>query len=111
MVGTPGLDPIQQAIFEGAPGDVLGPFGAPGNFIVMRIIARESQGFYSFEELAATAEAGVYDAKFNATLTQVIQDLRDRSEITINDGALAAMRISGEPEEAKDTHGKGGQGH
>lgn len=111
MVPTPGLDPIQQAIFEGEPGDVLGPFGAPGNFIVMRVVARESQGVYGFEELAATAERAVYDAKFGVALDEVVQSLRSRSEIVINDEALAAMRISGEPEESDDAHGEGGRGH
>jgi peptidyl-prolyl cis-trans isomerase C len=111
MVPTPGLDPIQQAIFEGEPGDVLGPFGAPGNFIVMRIVARESQGLYSYEELAATAERAVYDAKFAAALDETLQALRSRSEIVINDAALAAMRISGESEKPDGSHEGGGRGH
>jgi parvulin-like peptidyl-prolyl isomerase len=110
MVPTPGLDPIQQAIFEGEPGDVLGPFGAPGNFIIMRVVARESQGVYSYDELAATAERAVYDAKFGVALDEAIQALRSRSEIVVNENALAAMRIAGEPEEAEGAHGTGGRG-
>jgi len=44
MVPTPGLDPIQQAMFEGEPGDVLGPFGAPGNFIVIASLPASPRG-------------------------------------------------------------------
>jgi len=106
-------DPIEEALFEAQPGDVLGPTAYGENFLVARVIAREERGIYEFSEVAGNMRQAVFDAEFQASLHEYIQKLRSRSEIVINEDVLASLQITGTQEEGQP-HGMGGgpgQGH
>jgi parvulin-like peptidyl-prolyl isomerase len=97
MVATRGVDPIQDAIYDARPGDVLGPMGAPGNFVVLRVDAREEQGYRAVEEVSGTIRSAVYMGKFEEALDEVIRKLRSRSEIRINEELLESLSITARP--------------
>lgn len=105
---NPGADEMQQDLYEAQPGDVLGPRGVPGNFMILQVDAREEQGTYAFEEVASHARSAAYSIKFSAVLDEFITKLRERSEIVVNEDVLASMRIGGrvleEEEDASHAH-------
>jgi len=100
---------LHNALADATTGDVLGPLGAPGRYTVVRVNAREEQGFHSFEEGANRAEAGVSTTKFQRALDEFIMKLRSRSEIDIHEEVLASMSISGRVVEDEAT--PPGHGH
>ena len=77
--------------------------GVPGNYAVVRVNAVEDQGHYTFEEVVGRARAGALELEYRAAIDEFIQKLRSRSEITINEEALASMTISGAPVEEDET--------
>jgi len=95
----PGFDPIQDALFTAQAGDVVGPMGPPGNLVVMRVGAREDQGFLTLEEARGRIKSALFREKFEESRSALIETLRERSEIEINDAALEALTVSGSPEE------------
>lgn len=99
---NPSVDDLQRALYEGQPGDVLGPQGVPGNFRILQIDGREEQGGYSFEEVSAHAKSGAYSIKFSEALDTFITKLRERSEIVVHEDVLAFMNISGRPLEKEE---------
>ncbi|NHZ73171.1 MAG: hypothetical protein GWP16_01720 [Nitrospirae bacterium] len=99
MVAQPGIDPIQDALFDAEAGDVIGPLGMPGNFIVIRVGARDEQGLFKLEEVRNQVASAVFREQFEASRTSLIEKLRERSEIEINDAGLEALVVSGSLEE------------
>lgn len=102
MVPMRGVDPIQDSIADARPGDVVGPMGAPGNYIVLRVDAREDQGYRTLEEVSGTIRSAIYMKKFEEALDDVVQKLRSRSEILINEEVLGSLRITGTPAEPSE---------
>jgi parvulin-like peptidyl-prolyl isomerase len=102
---TPGRggDPIDGALVEAQTGDVLGPEKLGENFLVVRVLAREEQGIYDFQEVSGNIRQEVYDKKFQLALHDYIQKLRSRSEIVVNEDVLAALKITATPVEGS-TH-------
>jgi parvulin-like peptidyl-prolyl isomerase len=92
-------DSLEEALFEAQPGDVLGPVERDGGFIVVLVGAREEQGLYTLEEIGGNVRKTLSEQKAQQALHDFIQTLRDRSEITIHEDVLAAMRITGSPVE------------
>jgi peptidyl-prolyl cis-trans isomerase C len=97
MVPARGVDPEQDALFNAEVGDVVGPTGVPGNFVVLRVGAREEQGFLDFEQVKSTVRSMVYTEKYKIALDTLIQTLRSRSEVTIHRDVLASLKITGGP--------------
>jgi peptidyl-prolyl cis-trans isomerase C len=105
-------DPIEEALFEAQAGDVLGPAAQGENFLVVRVISREEQGIYDFQEVSGNVREAVNNREFQIALHDYIQKLRSRSEIVVNEDVLATLQITGTPEEG-GTHPMGnppGQG-
>lgn len=98
-VPTRGVDSEQDALFDAEVGDVLGPTGVPGNFVVQRVNAREEQGYLTLEQASDTVRSIVFREKYKEALDALIQSLRSRSEIEINWDVLASLQITGEPVE------------
>jgi len=111
MVPQRGFDELQTEVFDAAPGDVIGPMGAPGNYIVMQVGAREEQGYFPFEEVAGAIRPELFRPKFEAFRQDLIRQLRSRSEIEINKDVLASLRFSGVRIEEDDGAGPGAHGH
>ena len=99
---------------DSKPGDVFGPVGATGNFVVIRVNARDDQGYYGVAEVEGRIRTALYMAEFEEALHEVIQKLRSRSEIVIHEEVFASLRITGkqsdEPTDEGETpppaHGK-----
>ncbi len=77
-------------------GDVLDPVGTPGNFIVIKVLAREEQGLYSFREVSGNVRNAVYGEKVREAIEKYMETLRSRSEIEINEEVLKSLQITGE---------------
>jgi len=108
MVPTPGVDDFQDRLNESQPGDVLDPVGMPGNYYVIKVLAREDQGTYELAEVSGNIRNMIFSEKFRVVLDGFMNKLRERSEIRINEAALASMRISGDMDEAPEAEGEGG---
>jgi len=65
----------------------------------MRVGAREDQGFLTLEEARGRIKSALFREKFEESRSALIETLRERSEIEINDAALEALTVSGSPEE------------
>ena len=101
MVPTPGLDRFQDALHNGKPGDVIGPAGTPGNWIVYQITSREEQGYYTLQEVDRKVRSILFAGKFTAYLEDYLLKLRERSEIEVHRDVLESMRISGEQQDSE----------
>jgi parvulin-like peptidyl-prolyl isomerase len=105
-------DPVEEALFDAEPGDVLGPSARGEDFLVAQVVAREEQGVYDLQEISGNIRQAVFDLEFQVSLHEYIQKLRSRSEIVVDEDVLATLQISGTPPEgeAHPTAGPPGQG-
>ncbi len=94
-------DPIEEALLDAQPGDVLGPAAVGENFLVVRVITREEQGVYDFQEVSGNVRQAVNNREFQLALHDYIQKLRSRSEIVVNEDVLATLQITGTPAEGE----------
>jgi parvulin-like peptidyl-prolyl isomerase len=94
-------DPIEEALLDAQPGDVLGPAAVGENFLVVRVITREEQGIYDFQEVSGNVRQAVNNREFQLALHDYIQKLRSRSEIVVNEDVLATLQITGTPAEGE----------
>jgi peptidyl-prolyl cis-trans isomerase C len=83
-------------LLETMVGDVLEPFGTPGNYVVLKVLARDEQGLYSFKEVSGNVRNDVYGDKVRDTIERYMETLRGRSEIDINEELLKSLQITGE---------------
>ncbi len=104
--GSSGFDP---RLLDAEPGDVLDPVGSSGNVVVLKVTARQEGEPYSFEEVSGNVRSAVFSRKMRAAIEQLMDTLRERSEIEIDRELLAGMRLGGTLEEAAET--AGGHGH
>lgn len=86
---------LHDALFGAEAGDVLGPMGVPGNYVVVRVNTVEDQGHFTFEEGMGRARAGASNVLYQEAVDSFIQKARSRSEISIHEEVLASMRITG----------------
>lgn len=107
MVPSNQMDPIEIALYSADVGEVVGPFGYPGNFLVLQIGARKDQGYYSFEEAAGQIRSRLSAQKFAQGKDAMIAELTSRSEITFFEDALATIQVTGEREESDSQSGHG----
>jgi peptidyl-prolyl cis-trans isomerase C len=109
MVPQPGAEGFQQELFEAEVGTVLEPFAALDNFIVLKVTGREEQGIYDLGEISGNIREAVFTMKFRLALDRFITVLRERSEIEIDEEALADLSITATMNKAPggdDTSGK-----
>ncbi len=108
MVPSPGVDEVQDRLIEAQPGDVLDPVGGPGNYFVLKVLAREEQGNYELAEVSGNIRNMVFSEKFRVVLDDYLTTLRSRSEIRLNEAALASLSISGAVDEDPAAGEQGG---
>lgn len=101
---VPGADRLSDQLLASGVGDVLGPFGEPGKWIVIQVDAKEAQGPYPFDQVSGNVRSEVFQHKFQVRLDEVLKKLRSRSEIEVYDQALAALSITGTRDEAEAGH-------
>jgi peptidyl-prolyl cis-trans isomerase C len=111
-VPEPGFDDYNEALFTAQVGDVLEPFGIPGNYIVLKVTARQEQGIYDFKEISGNVREAVFQENLLAEMEAFMEKLRSRAEIEINEELLAQLDITGRQERAEEKSGMGdGHGH
>ena len=91
-------------------GTVLDPRPAEDSWVVYKVMAREEQGTFDYEEVSGNMRQAVFRQKFTAVLDRFIKTARERSEIEIREGVLAALRLSGTREEGEAAPEHGGHG-
>jgi parvulin-like peptidyl-prolyl isomerase len=97
LVVSRGADPVQEALFDAGVGDVIGPLGQEGNYFVLRVNAREEQGYFTLKELSATARQGILQRKYLEAMADYLGRLRERADIKVNQDALQSLQITGKP--------------
>ena len=83
----------------------------PGNWVVTRVEDRAEQGIYPLNQISGNVRQAVFDQEFLAALDQLIETLRSRSTIVIDDEALASISITGSQSSESDQGDKSGHGH
>ncbi len=99
-----GFDP---RLAEAEAGAVLDPVGVRGNYVVLKVLARQEQGAYPFEEVSGNVRQAVFSEKLRAAIERLMDTLRARSEIVIDRELLAGLEITGTveaPEEGDGEH-------
>ena len=108
----PGVDPFNDNLLAAEVGAVLDPFGEPGSFLVVKVLAREEQGPYPYDEVSGNVRNAVYQKKLLEEIDRYITVLRSRSEIEIYEDRLTRLQIVGSVEEEHGAGGTaGGHGH
>ena len=105
----PGSSGFDERLWDAAPGDVLDPTGVRGNFIVLKVTARQERGPYPFEEVSGNVRNAVETEKTRAAIARLMDTLRERSEIAIDRELLATVRLGGSINEASEA--SRGHGH
>ena len=108
----PGTDPLSSLLLESEIGSVLDPVEQDDAWVVYKIVAREEQGVYSYNEVSGNMREAVFRQKFTKVLDRFIKTARSRSEIEIREEVLNALLLSGnreaEPETGHPGHGGSG---
>jgi peptidyl-prolyl cis-trans isomerase C len=110
LVPVEGVDSFQDQLAGSQPGDVLGPIGVPGNYVILKVNAREDQGVRAFAEVAGNIRSFVFAQNYREYHDEYVQRLRERSEIEIHEEVLASMQITGAPVE-EGSEAEGPHGH
>jgi parvulin-like peptidyl-prolyl isomerase len=85
-----------ERLLETAVGDVLDPVGVSDNYVVLKVLAREEQGLYDYDEVSGNVRSAVYSRKLRGAMEKFMDTLRSRSEIEINEELLKSLQITGE---------------
>jgi parvulin-like peptidyl-prolyl isomerase len=88
-----GLDRFADLLREAQEGDVFGPRGVAGDWQVIKVDAVEDAGHYAFEEVSGNVRRRLVEVEQMKRLDATIQALRARSEIWINEEAIARLRL------------------
>ncbi len=105
-----GSSSFDERLWDAAGGDVLDPIGVRGNFVVIKVTARQEQGVYDFDEVSGNVRSAVVSTKMRAAVEQLMETLRSRSEIEIDRQLLATLKLSGKMEETSEDQ-PGGHEH
>lgn len=108
QLGVPGLD---HQLLTAEIGTVVDPVGAPGNWVVTRVEDREEQGIYPLSEISGNIRQAVFNQEFMKALDKLLETLRSRSTIVINEEALASISITGSQSSEEEQGEKSGHGH
>lgn len=108
-VPSPNTDAYNDRLLEAQAGDVVGPVGGPGNYMVIKVDVREEQGTYPFEDVSGNVRSILFRQRFAELLDEYLGKLRSRSEIVVHRGALESMSITGVARESSEP--PSGHGH
>lgn len=112
LVPNPGTGGGNAKYLEAEAGDVFDPEGESGNYVVVMVTSRQEQGLYSFEEVSGNARRAVRERKEREAVASLMDKLRERSEIEIDEELLATLNISGTREETpQEEAGSPAHGH
>lgn len=94
---------VRKALFEIAKiGEVYGqPVAASGRFYLLRMTGRSEARTRSFAEAERSIRVRIVDERMAQAEQQLILQLKKETTITIDDAALAKLRLSGRAKEDK----------
>lgn len=101
MAANEGIVNFRTELANAKAGDVLGPKESPSGWVVVKVDLFEPQDYYSFEAVSGNVKNRAQSEKIVARIDQVIKTLRERSEIWIDQKALAEIRLLPVPPEEK----------
>ncbi len=105
-----GISEFQNDLASAQVGDLFGPKGAGQDWRILQVSAVEDQGRYSFEEVSGNVRERVEEREFFALVDKYVERLRERSEIWIDQDAVALLQISTEKKEEHEGHAAPGHG-
>jgi peptidyl-prolyl cis-trans isomerase C len=108
---TPGVDEFNDQLMKAEVGEVLNPYGVPGNFVIVKVTAREEQGIYEYDEMSGNLRKMVFEDELRREVVSFMEKLRSRAEIEINRDALARLAITGAPASPAGEAEHGGGSH
>ena len=109
MLATEGLLNFREDLLDARKGDVLGPRESPNGWVLLKVDIYEEQDHYPFEAVSGNVKAKLESQEVVARIDEVIAKLRERSEIWVDQAALARFEIlPTAPEEAPAVPGHGG---
>jgi hypothetical protein len=110
LVLQPNGGGLHGVLLETVAGTTLDPRQEEDSWVVYKVLAREEQGVFSYEEVSGNMREAVKRRKFTEVLDHFIVTARSRSEIEVREDVLGALRLSGEQEEAEEGPAHGGHG-
>jgi peptidyl-prolyl cis-trans isomerase C len=105
-----GISEFQNDLADAEVGEILGPKGAGKDWRILKVGAIEDQGRYSFVEVSGNVRERVEEREFFALVDKYVERLRERSEIWVDQDAVASLQISAEPKEEEEGHSAPGHG-
>jgi peptidyl-prolyl cis-trans isomerase C len=84
-----------------AAGDVFGPKGFENEWVIVKVDVVSDQGAYAFEEVSGNVRGRIVDERLGQRVERALTRLRERSEIWIDEAAVAEMRIAPAPHEGR----------
>jgi parvulin-like peptidyl-prolyl isomerase len=109
VLANEGLLNFRDDLLRARKGDVLGPRESPTGWVVLKVDVYEEQDHYPFEAVSGNVKARLEAQEVVKRIDEVIGKLRERSEIWIDQTALAQFEIlPAAPEEMPAVPGHGG---
>ena len=96
-----GLLLFVDELARAAAGDVLGPKGIDDEWVVIKVDVVKDEGIFDFHEVSGNVRGRLVDQQLGERVESAIRRLRERSEIWIDDEAVAAIRIAPAPHEGR----------
>jgi peptidyl-prolyl cis-trans isomerase C len=93
ILATEGIVNFRTELAGAQAGDVFGPKLGPQGWVVVKVDLFEAQGYYEFDAVSGNVRSRLTNEKIVARIDQVVQTLRERSEIWIDEQALAEIRL------------------
>lgn len=93
VLANQGIALFREELQNAAAGDVVGPKQGPSGWVVLKVDLYEDQGLYDFQTVSGNVESELRNGKIVERIDTVIRALRERSEIWIDQEAVAALSI------------------
>lgn len=93
IVANEGIVNFRGELAAAKAGDVFGPKEGPQGWVVVKVDLFEPQDYYEFETVSGNVRSRLTSEKIVARIDQVVRTLRERSEIWIDQQALAEIRL------------------
>jgi parvulin-like peptidyl-prolyl isomerase len=100
----PDVEDFNRDLFTAETGTILDPLELEGNVVILKVLAREEQGIYEFDEITGNIRSAVEQQIMLRDMKIFMDKLRARAEITIYQDRLARLSIRGRPEEPAPGH-------
>jgi peptidyl-prolyl cis-trans isomerase C len=101
VLANQGIALFRAELQNAVAGDVVGPKQGPAGWVVLKVDLYEDQGLYEFQAVSGNVESELRNGKIVERIDKLIRALRERSEIWVDQEAVAALSILPAMPEAK----------